>query len=364
MLTRPPQWYQLPCKSPMMVAVNYWRSVACILLLAGNSLARPLGPDASDGAAIREAVQWIQATPSIRADYQYILTCRLRLLIFWLSRDDLGGGYIKSGEAAADPNFRMIQLLFGSDPAKTPRAINRWGAGTEVDKLGGRKTPESSAFVGFMKSSQGESVAAMQQELSHEKTAGKHRFEAIISRVDGDRAVSTGVPFYSEKDYEMSQLAAAQTMALDQLADNRARKFRRLDNLQHDACGRRGGFLSTTEELLERSLREEKTPVSLCYVYNARPYTLTLERVTPVPNEDVQIALKGQGRKIYQSYRDLKESQFQIRNGETGAKTSFSVLLGTTGGLRGVPVRINYQPNWWFQIVLNLKPPAGGAAGK
>jgi hypothetical protein len=37
------------------------------------------------------------------------------------------------------------------------------------------------------------------------------------------------------------------------------------------------------------------------------------------------------------------------------AKTDFSVLLGTTGELRGVPVQINYQPNWWFQIVLNLK---------
>jgi len=346
------------------VWLKYWLSLACFLLLAGTCSAAPSAPDTSDGAAIKEAVRWIQAVPSVRAEYQYILTCRLRLLIFWLSGDDMGGGYIKTGHAADDPSFRMIQLLFGSDPAKTPRAINRWGAGTEVDKLDGSKTPESSAFVGFMKSSQGESVSEMQRELSHEKTGGKHRFEAIISRVDGGRAVSTTVPFYSDKDYDMSQLADAQTMALDQLGDNQARKFRRLDRPERGSCDRRGGFLSTTEELLERSLTGEKTPVSLCYAYNARSYTLTLQRVIPVPTKDVQITLKDRGQKFHPSYRNLRESQFQIHNGESGAKTNFSVLLGTTGDLRGVPVQINYQPNWWFQIVLNLKPQSSSEAGK
>lgn len=346
------------------VCVSYGRSLACILLLAGSCLARPSGPSDSDGAAIKEAVQWIQATPSLRAEYQYILSCRLRLLIFWVGRDDLGGGYIKAGRAADDSSLRMIQLLFGSDPAKTPRAINRWGAGTEVDKLNASETPVSSVFVGFMKSSQGESASAMQRELAHEDTAGRHRFEAIISRVDGARAISTTVPFNSDKDYDMSQLAAAQTVALDQLGDDPERKFRRFDGAEHGACDRRGGFLSTTEELLERSLTGEKTPVSLCYVYNARPYTLTLQRVIRVPSKDVEITLHDRGQKIRGSYRDLEESQFQIRNGESGAKTNFSVLLGTAGELRGVPVQINYQPNWWFQIVLNLKPRPRDEPGK
>jgi hypothetical protein len=42
---------------------------------------------------------------------------------------------------------------------QAPRAINRWGTGSKVVRLGGRKTPEWSAFVGFMKSSKAESVA-------------------------------------------------------------------------------------------------------------------------------------------------------------------------------------------------------------
>jgi hypothetical protein len=331
--------------------VNHLRSLACAFLLAGTCFAIPSAPDQ---AAINEAVSWIRATPRIRAEYDYIMTCRLRLLFFWVGRDDLGGGYIKVGQAVDDPSLRMIQLLFGSDPAKAPRAINRWGAGTEVLKSDGSKTPVSSAFVGFMKSSKGESASAMQRELSHEKSAGKHLFEAIISRVDGAQAISTTVPFYSDKDYDMRQLADAQTLALDQLGDGQTRKFRRLDGPARGRCSRPGGFLSTTEELLERSLTGEKTPVSLCYVYNARPYTLTLRRVIPISTKDVHITLKEKSQKIDQSYRDLKESQFQIYNQESGAKTDFSVLLGTTGELRGVPVQINYQPNWWFQIVLNL----------
>ena len=139
------------------------------------------------------------------------------------------------------------------------------------------------------------------------------------------------------------------------MGDGQARKFRRLDGPARGECSRRRGFLSTTEELLERSLTAEKTPVSLCYIYNARPYTLTLQRVIPIATKAVRITLKEKGRRINQTYRDIKESQFQIYNQESGAKTDFSVLLGTTGELRGVPVQINYQPNWWFQIVLNLK---------
>jgi hypothetical protein len=326
------------------VFVNHSRSLACALLLAGTCFAIPSAPDAGDGEAINEAVSWIRATPRIRAQYDYIMTCRLRLLFFWVGRDDLGGGYIKAGQAVDDPSLRMIQLLFGSDPAKAPRAINRWGAGTEVVRLDGGKTPQSSAFVGFMMSSKGESVSAMQRELARENSA---------------QAISTTIPFYSDKDYDMSQLAEAQKLALDQLGDIQARKFRRLDGPGRRQCSGPGGFLSTTEELLERSLTGGKTPVSLCYVYNARPYTLTLQRVIPVTSKDVHITLKEKGQKIDQSYRDLKESEFQIRNQESGAKTDFSVLLGTTGELRGVPVQINYQPNWWFQIVLNLKTQPG-----
>ena len=334
--------------------MNYPRSLASALFLTATCVAMGSAADAPEQAAINEAVNWIRATPHFRANYQYIMTCRLRLLFFWVGRDDVGGGYIKTGQAVDDPTLEMIQLLFGSDPAKAPRAINRWGAATEVLRSNGSQTPVSSAFVGFMKPSKGESVSAMQGELAKEKSTEKYLFEAIVSRVDGAQAISVTVPFYSDKDYDMHWVAEAQELALDQLGDGQARKFHRLDGPARRECSRPGGFLSTAAELLERSLTEQKIPASLCYVYNARPYILTLQRVIPVPAKSLHITLKEKGQRIDQSYRDLKESHFQIYNQESGVKTDFSVLLGTTGELRGVPVQINYQPNWWFQVVLNL----------
>ena len=84
--------------------MNLSRSIACAFLLAGTCLAAPSVPDASDQAALNEAVNWIRATPRIGAEYDYIMTCRLRILFFWVGRDDLGSGYIKTGQINYPPN--------------------------------------------------------------------------------------------------------------------------------------------------------------------------------------------------------------------------------------------------------------------
>ena len=91
------------------------------------------------------------------------MTCKLRLLFFWAGRDDVGGGYVRIGKASGEERQQMIQILFGSDPAKAPLAINRWGAGTEVLRSADSGQPAASAFFGFMKSSKGQSVLAMQK---------------------------------------------------------------------------------------------------------------------------------------------------------------------------------------------------------
>ncbi len=335
--------------------MRFARLVVCTLLLGNACLASPSTPGAPDQTAIAEAVKWAQATPRIQSEFNYEMTCRLRLLLFWASKDDLGGGFIKIGRAADDPSLQMIQLAFGSDPAKAPRAINRWGAGTEVIKSSGGRVAESSVFVGFMKSSKGDSVSSMQRELSSEKHVDKHLFEAIISRADRTQAVATTVSFASNTDYNMFQLADAQKQALDQLGDDQQRKFRHLEGSAYPDCGGPGGLLLTTQDLVERALQGEKPPLTHCYIYNARRYTLTLQRVAPVAAKDIHLTLKDKSQKMDRSYRNLLESRFQILNQESGVKTDFSMLLGTSGELRGVPVQISYQPNWWFQVVLNLR---------
>jgi hypothetical protein len=315
--------------------------------------AKPARAEANNDPTIREAVRWMRGETQTEREYEFAMTCRFRLLFFWTGKDDVGGGYIKIGRAANDPSLEVIRLLFGSDPEKA-HGINRWGAGMEVVKRGNHGNVESSAFFGFMKASKGESVSTMQRELSNEKQGGRHLFEGIISRVDPSRAISTTVPFYADHDFNFRELDSARQVVMDRLEQDQGRKFHVLSG-PAVGCERNSGFLSTVLELTDDALAGKGTPIPLCYVYNSKQYTLTLLDARPVPEKTIQFTLSD-GRKVDQTYHALEAARFQIENRKTGVRNRFEVLLGTTGDLRGVPIQINYQPNWWFQITLNLKP--------
>jgi hypothetical protein len=331
------------------------------MALLAASVQQP-APSPLEDTAISEALQWLSASPRFDVEYDYELTINIRPLFFWTGKDDVGGGYIKAGHIATDPSLEVIRLLFGSNPAQA-HGINRWGAGTEVAKRGASNVVEWSAFLGFMKSSRGQSVGAMQRDLADEKERGQHRFEAIISRVDSGGAVSTTVPFYSDHDYDFRELEPATRAVLQQVRDGQDRRFHTLDR-NAPGCSRNGGFLTTVHELNGEALDGLQAPVSLCYVYNSRPYTLTLDAVHPVPEKTVRFTLNGTQEKVIREYRDLEEARFHTLNHSSGEKTYFAVLLGTKGGLRGAPVQINYQPNWWFRITLNLKSSADETASR
>ena len=130
-----------------------------LAVTASFSLLPATSSSSSDRQPISEALEWVRATPQHVVQYNYGMTARVRLLVFWAGKDDVGGGYIRRGVSVEDPRKEIFQVLFGSDPAKAPRAINRWGTGTEVSW---HKQPvnlrfsqgdvTASAFFGFMKS--------------------------------------------------------------------------------------------------------------------------------------------------------------------------------------------------------------------
>ncbi len=329
--------------------------IGTVLTLAGtHTFTLPVSTaEDTDQAALNEAANWLQETPNFAGQFNYIMTVRIRLLFFWISKDDVGGGYINIGRAANDPHLEVIKLLFGSDPAKA-KGINRWGAGTEVVRqdAGAGQPVKSTAFLGFMKSSQGESVSAMQKELSNEKKKGQHRFEAIVSRVDPNRALSTTVPFYSATDFDRRQLPEIESLVMKELSNGQERKFHRVEGPSL-SCTSGRGFLSTMRELIQDSLNGAKTPTSLCYVYNAKQYTATLEGVSPVAERAIHVTKRDGGKALNLTYRDVEEARFQVLNQESGSQSTFALLVGKAGADRGIPLQINYQPNWWFQVVLN-----------
>ncbi len=340
-----------------MRALQTSLAVLCLLLLSAAFSAS--SSPVVDRQPIDEALRWVRNSPHHLVQYDYLMTARVRLLIFWAGKNDVGGGYIRRGVSSEDPRLEFIQVLFGSDPAKAPRAINRWGAGTEVswhkEPVGATRAEDitASAFFGFMKSSQGKSASEMQSELEREKKQGLHDFTGILSRVEASRALSLVVPLQSETDFNLHDYDRAEPLMLEHLAES-ARPVRSLQDSSR--CQRSAEFLATVAELMDDAVEGRPAPLSRCYVYDAQENTLVLEKVAPL--ESLAVRLHGPNNVVLldATHKNLLQLDFVSTHKLTGKKVYFTIYVGTQGPLRRVPVQICYQPNWWFQVVLNLRP--------
>jgi hypothetical protein len=333
--------------------------LALLFVLSLSVLLPAFSAPSADRQPIDEALLWVRNSPVHPVEYDYTMTARVRLIFFWAGKDDVGGGYIRRGVSAEDPRQEFFQVLFGSDPEKAPRAINRWGAGTEVswhkEPLGVAHTDDvaSSAFFGFMKSSQGKSASEMQAELQREKDQGLHAFTGILSRVEPSRALSLKVPLQSDTDFNLHDYDRAEPIMLQRMADS-AQPVRALEDASR--CPRAAAFLATISQLMDSAIAGQAAPLSRCYVYDAQEDTLTLEKITPV--ESLPVTLHGPNKSVIleTTHKNLLQLDFVSTHKLTGKKVYFTLYAGTQGALRAVPVQICYQPNWWFQVVLNLLP--------
>ena len=155
-------------------------------------------------------------------------------------------------------------------------------------------------------------------------------------------------------DFDLHHLEQAQKLVAGRLQESRV--LRRLDSPARQ-CASTRGFLKSVEGLIDHSLAAAATPSSRCYVYNARNYTLTLTKWTRVRSEQVQLKRKD-GTTLKSSCSNLVRAEFSVLNHKS-ERSNFELLVGTDGELRGVPVRILYRPNFWFEVELNLDNAAG-----
>jgi len=310
-------------------------------------------PRESERQAIQEALDWVSSVRRVEAEYQYVMTASVRLLLFWVSRDDVGEGYVRRGYAEGDSNLSSIELLIGSDPLKAPFGINKWGAAIEMTRhRSGPNTPTASAFFGFMKDTQGQTMSEMRTELAMEKVAGRYFFKGILERLDPGRSIWIAAPYFTDEDYCLRDLKRATNSAFEQLSiSTRSLKI----HATSDGCRRLAGFLSTVLELMDATLAGHRPPLERCYILGKRSYSLSLTNLTFVPKENVRVYLRTSPGRLERTYSELLEAQFCITNPSSGARYRFSLLYGAAGGMRGIPVQIRYQPHWWFKMVLNLK---------
>jgi hypothetical protein len=171
--------------------------------------------------------------------------------------------------------------------------------------------------------------------------------------VEPSRALSLKVPLQSNTDFNLHDYDSAEPLMLQRLGDS----AQPVHSLQDAArCPRSAEFLATVAELMDESLAGQAAPVARCYVYDAQENTLTLEKITPA--ESLPVTLRGPNKTVLLNitYKNLLQLDFVSSHKLTGKSVYFTVFAGTQGALRGVPVQICYQPNWWFQVVLNLLP--------
>ncbi len=346
----------------VLQAINArWVAVLIPLLAGALALGAQLTP--AGGIApqaeesLRAVTEWVRNPSAVRGNYEYAMTARLRLLIFWVTRHDVGGGTIRRGAIPDDPQRELISLLIGSDPAKA-RKINRWGVAMEVVRRAEdeTRTPETSVFFGFMTRAKAEeSSDETKARMEKEKTSKEFEYQAVIARLDRGQGVAKTVPFATENELDIYQFVPMKEKVFAEL-DGGTGKFRETPAAMRQKCARVSGFLASVAELVDQALERGVKKDEVCYIHYGELYTLKLLSAKAVLEKTVKFEMKTDSKIVEHTYKDLLDAGFQVLNHQTGKKTEFSLLLATQGRLRGAPIQITYQPNWWIQIVLNLKP--------
>jgi hypothetical protein len=350
---------------PKQQRVLGWLGAACLLVLlaSGSGYAQTAAPQPVPQVepqdvqeSLRKTKELLQDPVHVDSEFDYVMTARVRLLLFWVGKDDVGGGYIRRGSLERDPTSDVIELLIGSDPAKAPRSINRWGAASEILHKGAccSRGAESSVFFGFMKVSGGTSASEMEKEFAREKQGGAFLFSAIVNQGDRNADFAKVVPFSSETDFTIHEFDRAKSMVFDRLLGSQGR-LKEIGSDQFQVCDRSEGFLETVAELVHAAVDPGDQQRSLCYFYNGDRHEVTLAEVNRVPSETIRLSLRQEPHEYVRTYDDLALAHFEDFNRTSKAESQFDLLLGTTGNLKGVPVQIRYQPNWWFQAILNLR---------
>jgi hypothetical protein len=266
----------------------------------------------------------------VTSEHRYRLSAAIRPLLFWIGRSNLGGARIVW---RADGDGRQgYELLLGSDPARAPRRINRWGW-TREDA-----DPSGATMLGVMNRSEDDSLDQAKASLGPGRDG--YFFKMNRARVENGVARAEATTVFAPEDFTFRQLADLQRFAESAKPTPRVREGRL-------PPGTRPGLLFALADLVHAGVETGRAPGSagprpsrVKYTFNAGVYDLVVtswERVE-------------QARYGSHTYEKLVRLEFESRNLEKGTTEHFVIACGTEGALAGVPVFVRYQPKWWFKV--------------
>lgn len=268
-----------------------------------------------------------------RNEQHYTMKASVRPLLFWISRDGVGGGHIIWTEEA--DGSKGLELLIGSDPDRAPRQINRWGYIAE------RVCGSSAELIGLM--TQADEQSIKQADVGTSRTGNMHTFKAIRCRLNGGEAQSTIIRMSLAEDFTYRNV------------DDRLSRIPEtgtpIRQLQVPA-GTDPGFLFAVKAMLHDSVERYRKlghlnvnyPTPRRYVYCASLFKLYMVSSRFLGS----VAVNGH------NYAGIIESEFEARNTTAGEISRFRISYGTDDPILEMPVRIVYQPRWWFQAELLL----------
>jgi hypothetical protein len=313
--------------------------LACVtatLLIAAATGAPPAAGRQTEGAqpATRTGPSAPAGDLPVLRHHRYTMAGRVRPLLFWIGRDDVGMGEIvwRRGEGGV-----AYELLIGTDSAKAPRGINRWGYLLEDSR------PTGTRVLGVMSTSDEATISDVTSRPAGAQQVG--RFKGLDARIADGVSRSSTETIETERDFSVRDKELIVGRIEARLKTAAVRDVPVPD-------GMRPGFLTAVAELVDDTIEARRVgePAmrrlkgrTIPYVYGRRLYDLKLTDV-----ESLRASAGGPSR------GPTVRAEFGTRNRSTGSRTTFELEYATDGPLAGVPTLIRHKPRWWLEAVLKL----------
>jgi hypothetical protein len=284
-----------------------------------------------------EIVGRIRSVPvSDRIDYVVKGAVRPFPLV-WIGRDNVGTGQFIRRLGAN--GVKAFEVIVGSDPARAPRQINRWGyLGEEVRTDGG-------SIVGLLKQSDEQSISDVNASMRRQAEQRRFPFRVYAGAIGGGHANLGGSTFVASQDFTRWGFETL----LGLVAGTKVPLTR-----SSLAPGTRTGLLSTVSELLHDSVeawrRKVPDPIRgkrVAYLFNNTTYQLH------VAGTDFRRSADIGGTR----YDGVVHANLEGSQPGTDKRMSFEVWYPTTGAYAGLPIRVIVQPRWWFRFELTAVAP-------
>ena len=262
--------------------------------------------------------------PVVR-QHTYRMAGKIRVLLLWVGRDDVGSGVIKW---RGDGNEKAIEILIGSDPNRAPSQLNKWGYLVEAMRGG------ESSVVGLISQENDDRLSDVKADLKARKE--QRAFDTIrgyAATAEGMARVGTLYApnhlTYHDADTVLDSVLADASLAVKRVA--------RRGNV-------RPGFLTSLTELITSSLDKNNDNRRLEYIHGDRLFELRLVDATPLARFD----------RDGHTWHNVIRGRFETGEAGTRSGTRFELVYGASGALTGIPILISYQPKWWLQVDLVL----------